>query len=76
MFNFNFFIQKSPQQRFLFILGGFMFIFYLAIGIVFIFFKALIPFIIEDVYRIIFGIGLILYAFFRFYGLFGAKHAD
>ncbi len=76
MFNFNFFLRKSPQQRFLFILGAFMFMFYLAIGIVFIFFKALIPFKIEDVYRIIFGIGLILYAFFRFYGLVGIKRED
>jgi uncharacterized membrane protein (DUF485 family) len=76
MFNFNFFLQKSPQQRFLFILGLFMFIFYLAIGIVFIFFKALIPFQIETVYRIIFGIGLILYSFFRFYGLVSNKHTD
>ena len=32
MFNLNSFKQKSPQQRFLFILGLVMFLFYLVLG--------------------------------------------
>jgi len=65
MLNFNNFKQKSPQQRFLLILGLAMFFFYFVLGLAFIFWKN-IPFDIELKYRIIFGILLVVYAFFRF----------
>lgn len=69
MFNLNFFKQKSPQQRFLFILGLAMFLIYLTLGVILIFFKDLIPLQMEAKYRIIFAVGLIAYALVRFYRL-------
>jgi uncharacterized membrane protein (DUF485 family) len=73
MFNLNFFKQKSPQQRFLFILGLVMFLIYLTLGVILIFFKELIPLQMEAKYRIIFAVGLIIYALIRFYRLTNQK---
>jgi len=73
MFNLNYFKQKSPQQRFLFILGLTMFLFYLVLGAILIFWKDLIPLEMEAKYRIIFGIGLIAYALIRFYRIINQK---
>ena len=73
MFDFNSFKQKSPQQRFLFILGLMMFALYFGLGIVLIFWKELIPLNMETKYRMIFAVGLILYASFRFYRLANQK---
>jgi uncharacterized membrane protein (DUF485 family) len=73
MFNLNSFKQKSPQQRFLFILGLVMFLIYLTLGVVLIFFKELIPIQMEAKYRIIFALGLIAYALIRFYRLINQK---
>lgn len=58
-------MQKSPQQRFLLILGMVMFAFYLALGIIIIFWDD-IPLSLSQNYRILFGVVLIVYAFFRF----------
>ncbi|MCX2481689.1 hypothetical protein OQY15_21505 [Pedobacter sp. MC2016-15] len=72
MIDFNTFKQKSPQQRFLFILGLVMFAMYLALGIYLIFWKD-IPFDIEPTYRILFGVLLIVYAGIRFFRLINQK---
>jgi len=72
MFDFNTFKQKSPQQRFLFILGLVMLSVYLVLGGYLIFTKD-IPFDITPTYRILFGLLLILYAVIRFYRLINQK---
>ena len=68
MIDFNFFKQKSPQQRFLFILGLVMLSLYLVLGTLLIFWKD-IPFEISPTYRVIFGLLLIAYAVLRFFRL-------
>jgi uncharacterized membrane protein (DUF485 family) len=68
MFNYNNFKQKSPQQRFLFIFGLIILLFYFALGVLLIFWKD-IPFAIQPTYRILFGILLIVYAIIRFFRL-------
>ncbi|MBB5636718.1 uncharacterized membrane protein (DUF485 family) [Pedobacter cryoconitis] len=72
MFNFNTFKQKSPQQRFLFILGLVMLTMYLVLGAALIFWKD-IPFEIKPTYRILFGLLLIVYAVIRFFRLINQK---
>jgi tryptophan-rich sensory protein len=62
-------IQKSPIQRFLFVLGMVFFLLYLALGIALIFWEALpmgFNLSISQNGRIAFGVLLIVYAFFRF----------
>jgi len=65
MFNLKTFMQKSPQQRFLFILGLVMFAFYLVLGVTLIAWKDM-PVTIERTYRILLGVLLIVYAVIRF----------
>ncbi len=65
MFNLKTFMQKSPQQRFLFILGLVMFAFYLVLGVTLIVWKDM-PITIERTYRILLGVLLIVYAVIRF----------
>jgi hypothetical protein len=72
MLNFNTFKQKSPQQRFLFIFGLIILLCYLLLGVYMIFWKD-IPFEIKPVYRILFGVLLIVYAIIRFYRLVNQK---
>jgi uncharacterized membrane protein (DUF485 family) len=72
MFDYNTFKQKSPQQRFLFILGLVMLTMYVVLGAYLIFWKD-IPFAIEPTYRIIFGLLLIVYAVIRFFRLINQK---
>ena len=57
--------QKSPAKRFLFILGLLMFGFYLVLGL-FIIFWDQFPLQMDKVYRILFGVLIIIYSFFRF----------
>jgi len=76
MFNLNTFKQKSPQQRFLFILGLVMMVVYLAIGIFIIFFSDQLnidPEKFPDSFRIAFGVLLIIYAVIRFSRLLNKK---
>jgi len=68
MLNFDIFKQKSPKQRFLLILGLIMFVFYVILGLAFIFWSAL-PLNIDRVYKILIGIFLIVYAFIRLLSL-------
>lgn len=72
MFNIDRYKQKSPQQRFLLILGLAMFALYFALGLYFIFWKD-IPFNIATKWRIAFGVLLIVYSFIRFTRLISQK---
>ncbi|WP_379085750.1 hypothetical protein [Pedobacter sp. UC225_65] len=79
MFNLNYFKQKSPQQRFLFILGLTMMLIYLGIGIVIIFFNSLLPIDPEKFpkqYQVAFGVVLIVYAALRFGRLINQKDTE
>ncbi|MBY0245293.1 MAG: hypothetical protein K2Q03_07570 [Sphingobacteriaceae bacterium] len=79
MLNFEFFKQKSPQQRFLFILGLVMMFVYFGIGIMVIFFNNVLRIDtakLKDNYRIAFGVLLIVYAIFRFSRLLIKKQDD
>lgn len=60
------FQQKSPQQRFLLILGGVMIIAYSIIGCMFIFYEPMERIIRQDSLRKIAGVCIILYAIIRF----------
>lgn len=69
MFNWSNFKQKSPQQRFLFILGLAMISIFLGLAIVVVFFGDLInldPVKFPQNYRIAFGVVLVVYAAIRF----------
>lgn len=59
------FRQKSPQKRFLSILGLFMFAFYFILGMTIIFWKGF-PIEIDPTYKNLFGILIIVYSFMRF----------
>ncbi len=58
-------VQKSPKVRFLLVLGIFFFLIYFVLGLAVIFWKNF-PINLPDIYRIAFGVLLIIYAFFRF----------
>ncbi|TCS89042.1 hypothetical protein EDD80_102234 [Anseongella ginsenosidimutans] len=66
MFNLKKFQQKSPQERFLLILGGLMIIAYTIIGCMFIFYEPMQKIIRQDTLRKIAGVCIILYAVIRF----------
>jgi len=69
MLNLNFFKQKSPQQRFLFILGICMVTIFVSLAIVLIFFSDVLgldPEKLPKEYRIAFAILLVVYAGIRF----------
>ena len=72
MFNFETFKQKSPQQRFLFILGLVMFLFYMVLGAMLIFGTRLLS-DIQPMYRIMLGCLLIVYGMIRFVRLINQK---
>jgi len=75
MLDFNSFKQKSPQQRFLFILGLVMFVIYLTLGIALIFF-ANIAAALPAYGRILLGLLLIVYAIIRFVRLMNQKEDE
>jgi len=58
-------VQKSPKVRFLLVLGIFFFLIYFVLGLAVIFWKKF-PIDMPNMYRIAFGVLLIVYAFFRF----------
>ena len=64
--------QKSPTKRFLSVLGLLMFGFYFALGIAIIFWKDF-PLRLDQTYRVLFGVLLVVYSFFRFVRLWKAK---
>ena len=57
--------QKSPTRRFLSVLGLFMFAFYFGLGMLVIFWKEF-PIEIDPLYRVLFGLLIVVYSFFRF----------
>lgn len=61
--------QKSLLERFLLILGISFFLLYFALGIAIIFWEK-IPFQMPKMYRVAFGMLLIVYSFFRFVRLY------
>ena len=72
MFNFDTFKQKSPQQRFLFILGLVMFLVYLTLGVYIIADKTVMT-QFPQWSKILFGALLIGYAIIRFTRLINQK---
>lgn len=77
MFNLDKFKQKSPQQRFLFILGLTMILIFCALAILIVFFGNAInldPQRFPQSFRTAFGIVLIVYAIIRFLRI--TKHED
>ena len=58
--------KKSLKERFLLVLGILFFLVYLVLGLFFIFMKNF-PLAMDRVYRIAFGVLLIVYASFRFF---------
>lgn len=74
----NIFKQKSPIQRFLFILGLFLFLLFLSIGIVFIFWDSFsglnqLETKINSQQRFYFGVLLVVYGIYRFLKLMNKK---
>ncbi|AWG25185.1 hypothetical protein FK004_08025 [Flavobacterium kingsejongi] len=57
--------QKSPKERFLLVIGIVFFLLYFVLGMFVIFWKDF-PMDMPQGYRIMFGVLLIVYAFFRF----------
>jgi len=79
MFNLNYFKQKSPQQRFLFILGLTMIFIFVCLAILIAFFGELInldPERFPQGYRIAFAILLIVYAIIRFNRITSRKDSE
>lgn len=66
--------QKSPQKRFLSILGLFMFGFYFVLGLVIILWEDF-PLDLDRTYRMLFGLLLIVYSVIRFIRLFSDQRA-
>jgi len=75
MFNLETFKQKSPQQRFLFILGLVMFLFYVVLGGMLILGTTVLA-EIQQKYRIMLGCLLIVYGVIRFIRLINQKHEE
>ena len=57
--------KKSPQERFLFVIGLLFFMVYLVLGLIIAFWEKF-PLPMEPRYRYAFGALLIVYSFFRF----------
>lgn len=65
----NNFIKKSLKERFLFVIGMLVFFAYFILGLIFIFWKSL-PIAMQPLYRLSFGVLLIVYSFIRFFRFF------
>lgn len=69
--------QKSPAKRFLLILGLVMFAIYFVIGVSIIFWdKFPLLYGVDRIWKIAFGILLIVYSFFRFVRLINQRQHD
>ena len=67
------FKKKSLKERFLFVIGMLVFTAYFILGLIFIFWKSM-PIAMEAVYRISFGVLLIVYSFVRFFRIFNLNN--
>jgi hypothetical protein len=66
------FKEKSLKERFLLVIGLCFFLMYFFLGLILIFWKEL-PIAMEQKYRLVFGIVLIVYSFFRFIRFFNSS---
>ena len=66
------FKEKSLKERFLLVIGLCFFLMYFFLGLILIFWKEL-PIAMEQKYRVVFGIVLIVYSFFRFIRFFNSS---
>ena len=67
------FKKKSLKERFLFVMGMLVFLAYFILGLIFIFWKSM-PIAMEHIYRISFGVLLIVYSFVRFFRVFNLNN--
>ncbi len=65
-------VQKSLKGRFLLVIGILLFLVYFVLGMIVIFWKEL-PLNLPQQYRLMFGVLLIVYSFFRFLRLLQKK---
>lgn len=66
------FKEKSLKERFLLVIGILFFLIYLGLGLIIIFWKEF-PINMKPSYRVVFGIVLIVYSFFRFMRFFNSN---
>ena len=73
----NNFQKKSLKERFLLVIGILFFLVYLVLGLLIIFwdviFSKAFPIAMQPVYRMAFGVILIVYSFFRFFRFFNSN---
>ncbi len=69
------FKEKSLKERFLLVIGLCFFLMYFVLGLILIFWKEL-PIAMEQKYRVVFGIVLIVYSFFRFIRFFNSSQEE
>ncbi len=67
--------KKSPQQRFLLVIGILFLLIYLILGIIIIFWESF-PIDMERKYRIAFGVLLIVYSGIRFTRFFAKENEE
>ena len=72
------FKKKSLKERFLFVMGMSIFVSYFMLGLIFIFWNeiAVSKFVLkmDPIYRLSFGVLLIVYAFIRFFRIFNSNN--
>lgn len=72
------FKKKSLKERFLFVMGMSIFMSYFILGLIFIFWNeiAVSKFVLkmDPIYRMSFGVLLIVYAFIRFFRIFNSNN--
>jgi hypothetical protein len=64
---------KSLKERFLLVIGFTVFLAYLVLGLIFIFWKSM-PIAMPSIYRMAFGVLLIVYSFIRFLRIFNLNN--
>jgi hypothetical protein len=65
--------KKSLKERFLLVIGFTVFLAYLVLGLIFIFWKSM-PIAMPSIYRMAFGVLLIVYSFIRFLRIFNLNN--
>nr|WP_291122528.1 hypothetical protein [Flavobacterium sp. UBA6046] len=70
--------EKSLKERFLLVMGILFFLVYLVLSLIVIFWDVLFdrsfPIIMSPIYRMTFGVILIVYSFFRFFRFFNSSN--
>jgi len=74
----NNFQKKSLKERFLLVIGILFFLVYLFLGLIVIFWDAIFlksfPIAMQPIYRMAFGVILIVYSFLRFFRFFNSNN--